>query len=295
KVAFSPDVQSGYDNPQVLFDPNSAPNAARGGFLRRADGGAIDRMPTNELIARALEIIRRRHAAAGGTQTAKAPTLDSLQSQYNTLAQQQDQQRQAQLAMAGADRLNATNQLADISASGIRGGYQGSYNPRLALDAAIETQGALWRPNAPQTPTQTTPTPNTPAVTNTPGNNATTGGPGIDSPPAGSSNSDFGPNPSPIPMASPQPYSGSYYNNTLDQVLGTNNPTQDQIFGYTYPTIPPPKPQPVGPISQNEINGLYGFGGGSQMGTGYGMFQSGGAIVMDAALSRARKASKGKR
>src|SRR6185312_11212536 len=159
KVAFSPDVQSGYDNPQVLFDPNSDPNAARGGFLRRADGGEISRMPTNELIARALDIIRRRHAAAGGTQTAKAPTLDSLQSQYNTLAQQQDQQRQAQLAMAGADRLNATNQLIDATQTGTRGGYQGSYNPRLALDAAIETQSGLWRPNTPHTLTKTTPTP----------------------------------------------------------------------------------------------------------------------------------------
>ena len=79
----------------------------------------------------------------------------------------------------------------------------------------------------------------------------------------------------------------------LDQVLGTNNPTQNQIFGFNYPqNLPPPKAQPVGPVSQNEINGLYGFGGGSQMGTG--TFESGGAVIMDA-LNRARKASKGKR
>jgi hypothetical protein len=89
------------------------------------------------------------------------------------------------------------------------------------------------------------------------------------------------------------------YNNTLDEALGTNNPTMNQTFGFNYPVPPPPKPQPQGPVSQNLINALYGFGGGSQMGTGTGIgtfAASGGAIVMDALLraNRARKA-KGKR
>jgi hypothetical protein len=68
----------------------------------------------------------------------------------------------------------------------------------------------------------------------------------------------------------------------------------NQTFGFNYPVPPPPKPQPQGPVSQNLINALYGFGGGSQMGTG--TYADGGAIVMDALLraNRARKA-KGKR
>jgi hypothetical protein len=66
------------------------------------------------------------------------------------------------------------------------------------------------------------------------------------------------------------------YNNTLDEALGTNNPTMNQTFGFNYPVPPPPKPQPQGPVSQNLINALYGFGGGSQMGTG--TFADGGAV-----------------
>lgn len=32
------------------------------------------------------------------------------------------------------------------------------------------------------------------------------------------------------------------YGNTLDEVLGTNTPTMQQIFGFNYPQIPPPQP-----------------------------------------------------
>ena len=37
------------------------------------------------------------------------------------------------------------------------------------------------------------------------------------------------------------------YNNTLDEVLGTNTPTWDQIFGYKYPAVKPVAPWP--PVS----------------------------------------------
>lgn len=260
KLAFSPDVQAGYDNPQVLFDPSQAPSAARGGYIRRADGGpTFASMPTNELIAQALRIINRRKRYPGGS------VEDAL-------------------------GLEAGSEIAAQEQSGSRGGTdEGNPDAGLVLDAIARDNSAPGPTSTPQQPAPTTP--NTPAVPAGQVGNQGGGGPGIDTPPAGNSIANYGANPSPIPMAAPTPYTGTYYNNTLDQVLGTNNPTQSQIFGFNYPqNLPAPKAQPQGPISQDEINGLYGWGTGSQIGTG---LHSGGAIVMDA-LNRARRATKGK-
>ena len=292
RIAFSPDVQAGYDNPQVLFDPSQAPSAARGGYIRRANGGpAYSSMPTNALIAKALDIIRRRHAATGGTQT--APTLQSLQANYNTLATQQAQEQAQEKQVNGQLGQQAADQIGAAESNGGRGGVQSAiYQPEAMIGAILDNASPT---DQTPTPTPAPTTPNTPAVpTGQVGNQGTPTGNGIDTPPAGNSIANYGANPSPIPMASPTPYTGNYYNNTLDQVLGTNNPTQNQVFGFNYPqNLPAPKAQPVGPVSQDEINGLYGFGGGGSQ-TGTGAFQSGGAIIMDA-LNRARKASRGSR
>jgi len=57
-----------------------------------------------------------------------------------------------------------------------------------------------------------------------------------------------------------KPSSGPY-NNTLDEVLGTNNPTGQDVFGFEYPNVPPPQPNPyVGPVST--MSGTYNPGSG---------------------------------
>ena len=287
RIAFAPDVQAGYDNPQVMFDPNAAPSAARGGYMRRAEGGFVARergqkigaegiskirrlghvyrgmthdeysttigagrgikstnkhslkgegtnfaedpesaesyvnfgrddpritgkptylveaksdgmtrkpdgyyhtnnevaptrtwamhpeddsivarphpvrrqasnggllssMPTNELIAKALDIIRRRHAATGGTQA--APTLQSLQSNYNTLSQQQAQEQAQEQRVNDQLRMQATNQMINIEQNGGRGGLQApnGEDPLGMLGATIGggPRAAAIRPNS---------------------------------------------------------------------------------------------------------------------------------------------------
>lgn len=259
KVAFGPDVQAGYDNPQVMFDPDAA-QAKRGGYMHRATGGEIDRMPTDELIAYALNRIRKRRDVGGALE---AGIYDST---YG-------------------------------SSSGSRAGGNpgGSGQGEELMQLLNGGSGG----STPQQPTAAPTTPNfTPAIASgTVGNAAPTH---TGSPIGGV------PNASPIPPStgggsgassstSTTNPSGPQYNNTLDQALGTNNPTMNDIFGFNYPTIPPPSAQPTGPVPQALINNLYGFGGGSQEGTGSEYFNSGGAIVMDAALNTARKAIKGKK
>ena len=233
-------------------------------------------MPTNELIAQAMRLINGKKRDAGGGTNATAQIANSRSGGVNT---------------AG---LIASQQLADES---VNGGSRNGNGDIYAADYPGLTFDAIARGNSPapvtpqQQPSATT-TPNTPAVPTGQVGNQGGSGPSINAPPTGNQIANYGTNPSPIPMASPTPFTGNYYNNTLDQTLGTNNPTQSQIFGFNYPqNLPAPKAQPVGPgLLRDEINGLYGFGGGSQMGTG--TFQSGGAIIMDA-LNRARKASRG--
>jgi hypothetical protein len=279
KVAFMPSVESGYDNPQALYDP--AQTAAK--------GGSIKSMPSPELIARALQILARHRAATGGAQTQTAPTLDSLNTQIQQQAAAQARDEASQNTMLNAQGLQASYGMAAQSANGTRYGNDSvGNNPFAMADAVIRARNPVS--TAPQQQPTPPPAPITPALQGQNLGNA-----------AGATGAPLGN----IPMASPggngtggAAAGAPTYNNTLDEALGTNSPTMNQVFGFNYPVPPPPKPQPVGPVSQNEINGLYGFGGGSQMGTGtgIGMYADGGAIVMDALLraNRARKA-KGKR
>ena len=250
---------------------------ARGGYLKRANGGAIDvsSIPTNELIQYALDRIRqRRNAASGGTQTAtKFPNSQS--SVYNI---------PGGIGMGGNvfDPADGTIHIGDP------GGEVSGFFTALGSLNGNQNQGST----AAAAPTPPPPT-NTPAVASgTVGNH---GGAGAVGGVGGASGSPIGG----IPNAQPNGQSnnstnpsGPQYNNSIDQALGTNNPTSDQIFGFTYPTIPPPKPQPVGPVPQSMINGEFGVGFGSQTGTGSEFFRAGGAVIMDAALNRARKAIK---
>ena len=224
--------------------------SARGGYLRRASGGAasVAHIPTNELIQYALDRIRqRRNAANGGTQSVPTGSWEIGNS---------------------SDNHNAN------TLSG------GTYFTQVPTASSAPTA-------APSAPAPT----NTPAIASgTVGNHGGIGSPGFNSSaPLGG-----------IPIAMPNGQAtnstdpgGPQYNNSIDQALQTNNPTSDQVFGFTYPTIPPPKPQPVGPVPQSLINGEFGVGFGSQTGTGSEFFRAGGAVIMDAALNKARKAIKG--
>lgn len=272
RIAFAPDVQAGYDNPQLLFGGAQAPSAAK--------GGRIESTPTNELIARALKVINRRKRDTGG------PTLQSLQAQ-------QAKDETAQRTVNNALGLQAEQQLADESSYGGRGGTMPYSGAGLMFSAINNSDAGLGNQQAPAQPVPPA-TPNTPATQGQPvGNQGTPTGQGIETGPT-SGPSSYQPPGSPgttstgpttgIPFALPTGTNGYSYNNSLDQVLGTNNPTMNQIFGYNYPVPPPPQPQPVGPISQNNINAMYGL-----FGYGGGGYRDGGAIIMNA-LNRARKA-----
>ena len=58
------------------------------------------------------------------------------------------------------------------------------------------------------------------------------------------------------------PVTNGQYNNTLDEVLGTNSPTGQDVFGFQYPNVPPPQPNPyTGPVSTTSGVPSYGAGG----------------------------------
>lgn len=247
--------------------PSPAPRGVservqRGGYLQRADGG-IASMPTDELIEMALQRIRQRRADGGET---------TNQRNFNAIAAG-NPRGAAQLAnMNTVSAINGVNTNGTPNVTQVPNYYYG-------MSGGDSSSGPTPAPAAPAT--------NTPAIASgTVGNHGGFGSVGS----SGSSPIGGVPNAAPTgqPSSSTNP-NGPQYSNTLDQALGTNNPTNDQIFGFTYPTIPPPKPQPVGPVSQNEIMSLSGIGQGSQL------FASGGAIIMDAALNKARKAIKSRR
>jgi hypothetical protein len=237
--------------------------------IHRASGGEVSRMPTNELIARALDIISRHKAAGGGAVNQgiwNGPQKNLPQGVPVPLSSLSPKDYGSQEQNDGA----AMAWLIGLDPSQLGFGSQQQQAPQAA-----------------QTP-PSVPGPAIPSgqVGNHGGNGAVSG-----------TGSPIGTLPMAVlPSSSDsmmQPTSGPRYNNSLNQALGTNNPTMDQIFGFSYPTPPPPKPQPQGPVPQAEINGLYGFGGGYQTGTG--TYNSGGAVIMDAALNTARKAIKGKK
>ena len=226
---------------------NHAPQerVQRGGYLHRASGGQISSMPTDELIEYALTRLRqRRNAASGGSQT--SPSLMA---------------RQYDAAMGNPDPAPTTQTTYIPIPNTAAGG--GDANTDLYGHTNAPTWDAIQTPistaaaSTPQTPAA--PTANNPAIASgVVGNHGGAGSPGF------ASGSPIGgvPNAQPNGAASNSTNpNGPQYNNTLDQALQTNNPTSDQIFGFTYPTVPPPKPQPVGPVPQSEINGLYGLGG----------------------------------
>jgi len=258
-------------------------------MVNRASGDEVANMPTPELIAKALQLIARHKAASGGKQTTDAFTA--------ALAAPSSKSSSAPAASTAAAAPWGSQQYiqnlgAALAPSGAPQGIQDNYgrefeaftNPFASMGGGGGGDSAAVA--APATP----PAPLTPA---------------LDGQTIGNSFGSASGNPmGQIPMASPggNGYGGAAsgaptYQNTLNEVLGTNSPTQDQIFGFKYPVPPAPKPQPQGPVSQDQINQSYGFGGGSQIGTGTGLdglssFAAGGAIIMDALLraNRARKA-----
>jgi hypothetical protein len=269
KVAFMPSVESGYDNPQVLYDPTQT----------AAKGGSIQSMPSPELIAQALQILARHRAATGGSLVHRLKrdggggAGGGGHGDYN----------QPITPIQNGAWGTATSGKYSGDTTFTRDDGQMSYINPATL--GIVGTGHAWDNQTPAPPAAA-PAPITPALQGQNVGNA-----------AGATGAPLGN----IPMASPggtgtggAAAGTPSYNNTLDEALGTNSPTMNQTFGFNYPVPPPPKPQPQGPVSQNLINALYGFGGGSQMGTG--TYADGGAIVMDALLraNRARKA-KGKR
>lgn len=253
---------------------NAVERQNRGGYLHRASGG-IASMPTDELIELALNRIRQRRKAAGGGGIGGGNTIDPSTGSIligGKTAQQGGNQSFLNLLDTGDAAVPEVpgNQSATDMINAVAWGapLPGSNSNNSSAAAA-------------------TPAPNTPAVASgTVGNHGGSGAVGS----SGVSGSPIGgiPNASPIvqPSSSTNP-NGPQYSNSLNQALGTNNPTNDQIFGFSYPTMPPPKPQPQGPVSQDERMALSGIGQGSQL------FASGGAIIMDAALNKARKAIKG--
>ena len=65
-----------------------------------------------------------------------------------------------------------------------------------------------------------------------------------------------------------KPVTDGKYNNTLSEVLGTNSPTGQDVFGFEYPNVPPPQPNPyVGPVST--MSGTYDPGSGGSSTSGY--------------------------
>ena len=81
-----------------------------------------------------------------------------------------------------------------------------------------------------------------------------------------------------------KPVTDGKYNNTLSEVLGTNNPTGQDIFGFEYPNIPAPQPNPyVGPVST--MSGTYDPGSGGSSTSGYmgsvGATPTGGAPTLN--------------
>lgn len=240
------------------IDPSGVGRHNRGGVVNLASGG-IASIPTDELIELALQRIQqRRKAASGGAQSSSKAAAPVSTGQI--------------LAGEGMD----WSALAPDNDPG---------NPNYAYELGLGPMGESPSSGSDTPAPMPTPTPNTPAIPS-----------GVVGNHSGASGSPIGGVPNAVPTVTPAlnsstSSSGPQYSNTLNQVLGTNSPNMDQIFGFTYPTPPAPKAQPVGPVSQNEINGLYGFGGGSQEGTG--TFQGGGAVIMDAALNKARKAIKG--
>ena len=248
---------------------------ARGGYMKRSGGGSVDvsSIPTNELIQYALDRIRqRRNAASGGTQATTTKFPNSQSSVYNI---------PGGIGMGGNvfDPSDGTIHIGDPG-----GEVSGFFNSLGSLN------GNQNQPAAPAAPAPAAPA-NTPAIpSGVVGNHGGAGSPGF------ASGSPIGgiPNAQPNGAASNSTDPGGpQYNNSIDQALGTNNPTSDQVFGFTYPTVPPPKPQPVGPVPQSLINDEFGVGNGSQIGTGSEFFRAGGAVIMDAALNKARKAIKG--
>ena len=225
-------------------------------------------IPTNELIQYALDRIRkRRNAASGGFQPLPDPASTY---KYQTT----HVPNQSWTSNVGEGQTHAPGGYDSIS-----GGS--TYNPALAPQQA----------QAPAAPPAATPVANTPAIpSGVVGNHGGVGSPGF----AGGTPIGGIPNAQPNGQAtnSTNP-NGPQYNNSIDQALQTNNPTSDQVFGFTYPTVPPPKAQPVGPVPQSLINNEFGVGDGSQIGTGSEFFRAGGAVIMDAALNKARKAIKG--
>ena len=72
------------------------------------------------------------------------------------------------------------------------------------------------------------------------GNSPQQGGPSV-------VNSPYNPGPKPQTYTPPtdpgnSSITGPKYQNTLNQVLGTNAPTMQEMFGFNYPNIPPPQP-----------------------------------------------------
>lgn len=233
-----------------------------GGRIEHRSNGGLASIPTDQLIDLALNKIRQRKNRAGGGSS----NADNL----------------AQIASYNPRGAAALSKMTTVSAID---GVNPNGTPNV-IQVPNYFYGMSTDSNSSPTPSASPDATNTPAIpSGQVGNHANSatgspiGGVPIATPTVG-------------PVGSTDP-SGPQYNNTLDQVLGTNSPTMDQIFGFTYPTIPPPKPQPVGPVPQSLINNLYGFSDGSQTGTGSQFFQSGGAVIMDA-LNRARRATKGK-
>jgi hypothetical protein len=246
-------------------------------------------MPTNELIEYALNRIRRKAASGGTQQTVAKNPLSGIANKSALDAAAQGTPQTLQVLYGTAPGVSAMNP----SGNGALfwdnwGGFTG-LSGQVANDAALRgTAMPTATNNSPAPP----PVSNTPAIPSGVVGNHGGSGSATGSPIGGVPNAQ----PNGAPASSTDNFAGPQYNNTLDQALGTNTPTMDQIFGFTYPTPPPPKPQPQGPVPQALINNLYGFGNGSQMGTGsefFGSLASGGAIIMDAALNKARKAIKG--
>ena len=190
-------------------------------------------------ISNALKIARKHRAGGGGTSTASSMTgtgLDGVTPFYGNAA--------AAIAAKNAmgDAGAQYNQI--LSSHGGQNAAQQAYdtgmNQSMAFDyASAPTAAPAAAPKAAAPTTAATPAPD-----NTVGNSfQVTGTQGA-------------------------PVTDGKYNNTLNEVLGTNNPTMQDIFGFNYPGVPAPQPNPyVGPVST--MSGSYDPGSGGSSTSGY--------------------------